>query len=62
MIMKLINKIENNINGQIVQTELLFGSAARKRADLNRSLKGGGSRRNKCIIRGEIFEMLSEFN
>ena len=62
MIMKFINKIENNINGQIVLKQMLFGSNSRKRADLNRSLKGGGSRRNKCIIRGEIFEPLSEFN
>ena len=62
MIMKLINKIENNINGQIVQTEMLFGSNAAKWLNLNRGLEQGSSWRNKCIIRGEIFEMLSEIN
>ena len=57
----MMNKIQTNINGQIVQTEMLFGSDARKRANLNRSLKGGGSLRSKCT-RGEIFEFLGEFN
>ena len=59
--MRLINKIRNNINRQIVLTEMLFGSDARKRANLNRSLKGGGSLRNKCK-RGEFFELFSELN
>lgn len=59
--MKLTNKTENNINGQLVLKQMLFGSAARKRANLNRSLKGGGSQRNKCK-RGEFLELLSEFN
>ena len=59
--MKLINKTKININRQIVLKQMLFGSDARKRANLNRSLEGGGSLRSKCT-RGEIFELLSEFN
>ena len=59
--MKLINKISKNINRQSVLKQMLFGSDARKRANLNRSPKGGGSLHSKCT-RGEIFEFLGEFN
>ena len=60
--MKLINKISKNINRQNVLKEMLFGSNAAKWLNLNRGLEQGSSWRNKCIIRGEIFELLGEFN
>ncbi|MCH7948701.1 MAG: hypothetical protein IIC66_12975 [candidate division Zixibacteria bacterium] len=57
-----MNKTANNINRQRILKQMLFGSDTKKWLNLNRSLKGGGRIHNKCIIRGEIFEMLSEFN
>ena len=60
--MKLINKISKNINRQNVLKEMLFGSNAAKWLNLNRGLEQGSSWRNKCIIRGGIFELFGDLN